>query len=214
MGYSFKNPNLLNRALRHRSAATEHDASYERLEFLGDAVLDLVISEYLYKRYPKYDEGKLTKYRASLVNREFLYHTACRLDLYKYCVVDKSVDLKNQATLKKMLAGIIEALIGAIYLEKGLKAARELINEWILDEEQLSQTEAHNYKGQLLELCQQSNIDLPLFVIEHESGPDHAKEYTIAVYIQGEKLGQGISSTKKEAEQQAAAQALNKLPSG
>jgi len=208
MGYVFSDSSLLRKALQHRSAVVEHYASYERLEFLGDAVLDLVVSEYLYKRYPRADEGELTKHRAGFVNREYLYHTALRLDLSKYCIVDNSVDLDNQATLKKMLSGIVEALIGAMYLDNGFKAARKFIARWILDEKQGSTRNKQNYKGQLLELCQQANIDLPVFVVEHETGPDHAKKYTIAVYVQGSKQGQGTGGTKKEAEQQAAAQAL------
>jgi ribonuclease-3 len=208
IGYRFKNQILLTTALTHRSMADNSYAAYERLEFLGDAILELVTAEYLYKEYPKKSEGDLTQMRSIMVNGNSLYQIGTRLNLEQYCIMDKSLDLNHLSTLKKLLSSMIESLIGAIYLDGGLKAARRFIQKQVIEpcstETELNQ---FNYKGKLFEICQKKGCPLPSFSVEEIEGPDHARTYTVSVQINGRKLGTGTEYTKRAAEQKAAKEA-------
>jgi len=212
MGYVFKNNQLLKAALTHRSKTKDNYKSYERLEFLGDSILELIISEYLYKKYPKKPEGELTLLRSIIVNKDTLYEVGLSFNLQQFCIVDKSLNLNNSSTLKTLLSNVIESIIGAVYLDSGLDSANALIHKWIIktvkEEDYISK---FNYKGQLFEICQKTGRDLPKFVIEKISGPDHDRTYTVSVYIMKEKLGTGIGSTKRSAEEKAAKEAFIKL---
>ncbi|MCD6441299.1 MAG: ribonuclease III [Candidatus Marinimicrobia bacterium] len=205
IGYLFKQPDLLKTALTHRSAATIHFDSYERMEFLGDAVLDMVVSDYLYNKYPRKPEGDLTKLRSILVSGKTLFEIAKKNDLQRFMHVDRSLDLHCNSTLHNLLSCILESIIGAIYLDRGIEPARKFIKKFIITpkikEVLLSE---YNYKGQLLEYCQKGGLKLPIFKTEKVEGPDHARQYTIAVYINNQLLGRGVGATKRDAEQQAA----------
>jgi len=205
IGYLFKQPDLLKTALTHRSAATAQSDSYERMEFLGDAVLDMVVSDYLYSKYPRKPEGDLTKLRSILVNGKTLFEIARINDLQRFMHVDKSLDPRCNSTLQNLLSCMLESIIGAIYLDRGIEPARKFIKKFIIapkiKEALLSE---YNYKGQLLEYCQKAGFKHPIFKTEKVEGPDHARQYTIAVYINDQLLGRGIGTTKRDAEQQAA----------
>jgi len=212
VGYRFKNRRLLDIALTHRSAADTQTDSYERLEFLGDSVLNLVVSEYLYKHFPDQSEGLLTKTRSMLVNADTLHSVALTLKLNDFLNIDKSINLDQVSTQRNLLSCTLEALIGAIYLDGGLSAATSLVQRFIISGKiQTAALSQYNYKGQLLEYCQKNGIEMPEFRIEKVEGPDHAPQYIIAVYINNEKRGIGKGATKRLAEQQASKKAYKAL---
>lgn len=212
MGYVFRNRQLLTIALTHRSKTKDNHKSYERLEFLGDSILELIISEYLYKKYPKKSEGELTLLRSIIVNKDSLYEVGSSFNLKQHCIVDRSLNLNNSSTLKTLISSMIESIIGAVYLDRGLNAAISLVHKWIIktvkEEDYISK---FNYKGQLFEICQKNGKNLPQFKTEKISGPDHARTYTVSVYLAKEKLGTGKGSTKRSAEERSAKEALIKL---
>lgn len=210
--YLFKHPDLLSTALTHRSTALSQSESYERLEFLGDAVLDMVVSEYLYNKYPHKPEGELTMLRSILVNGKTLYDVALSINLQDDINIDKSLDLQCSSTLQNLLSSTLESIVGAIYLDRGLKEAGKFIKRFIISyKEKAAVISDYNYKGQLLEYCQKTDCQLPVFKPEKIEGPDHARQYTIAVFIDNQLLGKGIGGTKRDAEQQAAEKAYKLL---
>jgi len=212
IGYAFQNPQLLDIALTHRSYVSSTNDSYERLEFLGDAVLELVISEYLFKKYPAKPEGELTNLRSLLVNSKILSQVAVSLDLQKYVKVDKGLNLNSSATRQNLLSSTLEAVIGAIYLDGSILPTKKFIRQSLISPREKDVEPAqYNYKGQLIEHCQKKGLGQPVFQIEKIEGPDHAPHYTIAVYIRQELAGQGQGSTKRIAEQQAAEIAFKNL---
>ncbi len=211
MGYKFQNPYLLKMALTHKSITEKNYMSYERLEFLGDAVLELVISEYLYNTFPKKSEGFLTKSRSSLVNANTLFQLAVTLNIHEHCIVDKGLELSNTPAQTKLLSNFVEAIIGAIYLDRGYKKAEHFIKKWIIKKNDVAAISLFNYKGQLIEYCQKSKKKLPRFVVQSVSGPDHDRNYTINVIIDDVVMGKGEARTKLGAEQVAAEIALKKL---
>lgn len=211
MGYRFHDPFLLKQALTHKSITEKNYMSYERLEFLGDAVLELVVSEYLYNKFPKKSEGFLTKTRSSLVNAKTLYELAANLNIHEYCIVDKGLELTNTPNQTKLLSNFVEAIIGAIYLDRGYFKARHFIKKWIIDKNDINAIKQFNYKGQLIEYCQKSRYKLPRFSVQSVSGPDHERNYTINVLINDEIFGIGNARTKLGAEQVAAEMALKRL---
>jgi len=210
--YFFKNRTLLHIALTHRSAAKSQNESYERLEFLGDAILDMVISDHLYKKHPTIPEGELTQMRSMLVNAKTLHEVAKSIQLQQYLNVDKSIDLNYLPTQRNLLSCSLEAIIGAIYLDRGTHYARKFIKRFIVsNKEHEAIPSEYNYKGQLLEYCQKNGANLPEFRTENVDGPDHARQYTIAVYIDNVFYGTGIGTTKRIAEQQASEEAYKAL---
>ena len=212
LGIKIKDINLYNSAFSHSSYANEHKKKidYERLEFLGDAVIDLVISEYLYQK-SDLGEGQMTKLRASYVCEDALYRYSTDLELNKYLKVGHGEEKSGGKHKKAIVADIFEALMGAIYLDLGFDTVRRIILEivvpYIEDEEVIF---FNDYKSSLGEAVQTDNKSLQYEVIK-ESGPDHDKSFVVVVIVDGITLGKGEAKSKKEAEQQAAKDALEKL---
>ncbi|MBN2601799.1 MAG: ribonuclease III [Candidatus Marinimicrobia bacterium] len=212
IGYKFKNRALLQTALTHRSAAQSQNESYERLEFLGDAILDLVVSDHLYQKHPAKSEGQLTQMRSMLVNAKTLHEVALSIQLQRELKVDRSIDLNNSPAQRNLLSCSLEAIIGAIYLDRGMRYAEKFIKHYIiLNKEHEAIPSEYNYKGQLFEYCQKHNLNPPEFRTESVKGPDHARHYTIVVYINNSLYGTGTGNTKRVAEQQAAEEAFKVL---
>jgi ribonuclease-3 len=215
LGYCFRNKDLLKKALSHRSSV-ENGPSNERLEYLGDAVLGLVVSEFLFKRFSDLNEGDLTKMKASLVNEAVLSRVAGELNLGRFIYLSKEEEKSGGRNKPSIVADAAEAVLGAIYLDGGLVAAQRTIRGIFLrDFEGLLNDEAtYNYKGELLEIMQGTGQGTPRYEVLKEIGPDHEKLFVISVSVDGATLGKGEGSTKKEAEQKAARIALEALNRG
>ena len=208
--YRFRKPEYLEQALTHRSVTHEPRKNYERLEFLGDAVIDIIISRELMRHYPEGDEGLLTKKRAALVQQSFLATIGNMLDLIDNLTVETSVDLTNEKVASKQQANLLEALIGAVYLDGGIKPAKRII----LDTIWRHRNEAWktiNYKGQLIEYCHANAINNPKFNLVNVSGPAHQKMIEVHVTNNGHGYPTGVGTDKKSAEQSAAQKALDSL---
>ena len=208
--YRFNNIEYLEQAFTHRSVSSEPRENYERLEFLGDAVIDIIISRELMRNYPDGDEGLLTKKRAALVRQSFLSIIGNILDIMDYLIVEPNVDLNNEKVVNKQRANLVEALIGAIYLDGGIKPAKKMIINtiWKYREEAWK---AINYKGQLIEYCHSNNLLTPQFNIVESQGPEHEKTFIVKVVISPKQSWEGVGSTKKSAEQDGAQRAMNFL---
>jgi ribonuclease-3 len=214
----FQNPSLLGTALKHRSFLNltnePRTASNERLEFLGDAVLDLVITHFLYQKFPNKTEGHLSKVKSILVSKPVLADIASeQMQLGKYILMNRGEEKTGGRQRKSILADAFESLIGAIYLDQGLSAAQEFIHNYLIkDYKQILRKSLYkNYKSVLLEYAQGTGKGLPEYRVIEENGPDHAKEFVISVSIGKEVLGEGKGKSKKIAEQEAAKQAVKKL---
>ena len=217
LGYTFKNDALLKEAVRHSSYANEHrgeeSVSNERLEFLGDSVLGFVTAEFLFHRHPNAPEGELTRIRARLVCEDTLYEVAQRLNLGQYLCLGHGEEAGGGRERPSILADATEAVIAAVYLDGGIEAASALIHRVLLDDA----NEAHaaearrDYKTALQELVQRKPGQALQYRLTGESGPDHAKTFTITVYLNGEVAGTGSGHSKKEAEQMSARDALSAL---
>ena len=220
IGYTFRQPALLDEALTHRSHlqgkhSTEQKDN-ERLEFLGDAVLSLVVSEYLSAAYPTSTEGELSKVRARLVSRVSLAQAASRLKLGQLLRVGRGEEVTKGRGKSSLLANALEAVIAAIYLDGGLEPARSFVLRTLSEEFGTLQGMtllAYNqdFKSQFQEQCQQRFEALPVYTVRRESGPDHNKAFEVEVGIRGKIYGWGLGRNKKEAEQMAAKQALDQL---
>lgn len=222
LGFRFRDPSILSRALVHRSYCNEHglDAaeSYERLEFLGDAVLQLVISAHLYRRFPDADEGRLTKARASLVRGETLAQAARRWGLGRRLLVGRGVETSGGRDQDSVLAAAVEAVIAAVYLDQGLEAAGEFVGLHLMDElaalaGSLSQggPPPENPKSRLQEYLQGQGRPTPIYRVAHREGPDHCPVFTIEAVVDGQVVGAGRGGKKAEAERAAAESALAAL---
>jgi len=213
---SFKNKALLEEALTHKSWLNEsgpNERSYERLEFLGDAVLELVVSETLFNRYPDKQEGVLTLARSSIVNNKGnLAVVAQKLNLGSSLRLGKGEEAVGGRKKLSILADVVEAIIGALYLDQGIGAASEFIYEHILKElPENIEEELKDPKTYLQEKVQAQGHSVPKYRVIEESGPDHDKTFTIAAVVNEIEMGRGSGSSKLEAEKSAAAQALEKL---
>ena len=208
--YSFGNTYYLEKAITHRSVQHHSLGNYERLEFVGDAVIDQTISLWLFKRYPQSDEGTLTKKRSTLVNREFLGMMGKNIKVMDIVRVDPSVNITDPKVSTKISADIYEAIVGAIYLDGGYHEASKFIKRTLCMSEQLA-GEDQNYKGQLIEYCHSNSIPAPQFNIIESHGPEHEKIFIINVIIPPNQTWEGIGSTKKSAEQNGAQRAINTL---
>jgi len=213
LGYFFQDQTLLKEALTHRSFCEERGSSYERLEFLGDSVIGLVISQFLYENFPRKTEGDLTKIKASLVSEMTLTQVAQFISLGEYVQMSKEEEKAGGREKPSIISDAYEALVGAVFLDGGLSPARRTVEKHILSRiSEITQDEAfRNYKGELLEYLQARGRRLPRYEVLEEEGPDHEKEFTIAVLVKGDEWGKGSGTTKKEAEQNAARMALEKL---
>ena len=194
----------------HDSTAPEITRSNQRLEFLGDSVLGLIISEYLYRRFPEGAEGELSSYRAKIVNGKSLAGFARNLDLGKHLIIGESADQQRIRASTSTLADAFEALTGAIYLDRGLEAVHEFIEEHIIDSpafDAMVSTE-NNHKSRLIEHTQSNQLPPPVYTVLSEEGAEHEKTFTIEVSCDGRPLGRGTALRKKDAEQLAAAEAM------
>jgi ribonuclease III len=216
IGVAIGDKNIYVEALIHRSFLEENEQfnfSNERLEFLGDSVLNLVIGQYLFSRFPQEEEGFLTKVRAKMVNRNALSLVAENLNLGELLIISSSVPKSITHNSKSVLSDALEALIGAIYLDKGMETCKKFIQSKII--EPALQNGEHlideNYKSQLLEYAQAKKLAIPVYRIVSEAGPHHDKTFIAEVIIGEKVLGEGKGKSKKEAEQNAAQVALKKV---
>ncbi len=220
LGFDFADKSLLQRALIHRSYLNEHPdfplEDNERLEFLGDAVLDFVTGEYLYHRFPEWAEGQLTSMRSALVRRETLARFAQRLGLGHCLLMGHGEAESGGRDRPATLCATFEALVGALYLDQGLGAVLVFLQP-LIEPEVTHTMHAHldrDAKSQLQELAQGHMHHTPRYVTVAESGPDHAKEFTVHVTIGGVTYGQGTGLSKQQAAQAAAGEALQRLEAG
>ncbi len=217
IGITFSDTSVLDTALVHSSYINERPGSNrvsnERLEFLGDAVLDLVIAEKLYQAYPESDEGALTRLRAALVREATLYKVAQSIELGEHLYLGVGEESGGGRDKPANLAGALEALIAAIYLDKGLEAARGFILHFFCAEidKQARQGSGTDFKSRLQEIIQSRHQTPPEYNLIRAIGPDHAKEFTIEVRLGETVLGKGTGKSKKAAEMEAAREALEKL---
>jgi ribonuclease-3 len=216
IGDSIRDKNIYVEALIHRSFLEENETftfSNERLEFLGDSVLNLIIGEYLFNKFPNEEEGFLTKVRAKMVNRNALSLVAENLNLGELLIISSNVPKSITHNSKSILSDALEALIGAVYLDKGIETCKKFIQTNIL-EPALKNGEHlidENYKSQLLEYAQANKLSIPVYQIVSEEGPHHDKTFTAEVLVGEKVLGEGKGKSKKEAEQNAAQVALNRI---
>ena len=214
LGYTFRDRKRLEGALYHSSYANEHRSlginSNERLEFLGDAVLGLVTADYLFRKHPDLPEGDLTRIRAALVCEESLHEVAQALGLGDHLCLGKGEEQGGGRQRPSILADATESVFAAVYLDGGMDAARELIHRVLLDKEreELVEERRRDYKTELQELVQRRNDQVLRYELAGSSGPDHAKEFTFRVTLNGTAVGEGTGRSKKEAEQSAACAAL------
>lgn len=210
IGYVFRDKDLIRQALTHSSYANERKINkvndYERIEFLGDAVLELVSSEFLFQKYPAMPEGNLTRMRASMVCEPALAFCARDLKLGKYLFLGKGEELTGGRNRASIIADVMEAIIGAIYLESGFQAASKFIHEYILSDLEQKQL-FYDAKTILQEKVQKKGMDVR-YVLVAEEGPEHDKNFFVEAYLGEELLGKGEGHSKKNAEQQAAYEAL------
>jgi ribonuclease-3 len=211
IGYTFRNEQLIIEALTHKSYKKPYNN--ERLEFLGDAVLDLIVGEYLFNKFPDSNEGVLSKIRASLVNESGFTQLARAIDLGDYIYLSPAEENNDGRNKPSLLSNAFEALIGAVYLEAGLEKARE-ITVRLLEETHPRidlDTLSKDYKTALQELTQASHGVTPSYELIGASGPDHRKEFEVAVKLHNETIASAKGKSKKEAQQKAAKIALEKL---
>ncbi|MDO4615898.1 MAG: ribonuclease III [Lachnospiraceae bacterium] len=211
LGYEFRDFNWLHGAMRHSSYTNEHHMDRlqcnERLEFLGDAVLEMVSSEYLYDQYPEMPEGQLSKLRASLVCEPTLAFDAKELDLGSYLLLGKGEEQTGGRTRDSIISDAMEATIGAIYKDGGIAPAKAFILKFILNDIEHKQL-FYDSKTILQEMVQKDGKSQVEYVIVDERGPDHDKSFLAQVRLNDKMIGEGSGRTKKAAEQQAAYQAL------
>ena len=207
---------LFLQALLHRSYLQFVDSSWnsnERLEFLGDAVLNMVVAQYLYEVYPSMEEGNLTKFRSRLVNRKVLAQRAKDLQISEFLLLSASAAQSIGGGSESILADAFEAVIGAIYLDGGITAAREFVHTALLSNQEVinSALTDDNYKSALLEYSQGRALGTPRYSVIREEGPEHERRFTVEVAVGTQLFGVGTGRSKKDAEQAAAFQALEKV---
>ena len=214
LGYRFHDRGLLEHAMTHSSYANEHRGqgltSNERLEFLGDSVLGVVVAEYLFTTHPGMPEGELTRTRAALVCEGSLHEVAKGLELGRYLRLGKGEDAGGGRTRPSILADATEAMLAAVYLDGGMAAVRPIIQTLILNKEQEKAVD-RDYKTALQELIQRTPGQAVSYRLLEESGPDHCRSFLMEASVGENVTGRGSGRTKKEAEQMAAKAALEKL---
>ena len=214
LNLKFKNKDLLIQAFCHRSYLNENQNFYlshnERLEFLGDAVLELVVTEYLYQRYPKESEGELTNWRAALVNAKMLSEIAKKLDFNDFLLLSRGEEKETGKARQFILANTFEALIGAIYLDRGYKDCQEFIEKHLVKElpRILKEGLSKDSKSRFQEEAQERVGITPTYKVLEEWGPDHDKHFIIGIFLGEEMVVKGEGSSKQEAEEDAAKHAL------
>lgn len=214
LNLKFKNKDLLIQAFCHRSYLNENPNFYldhnERLEFLGDAVLELVVTEYLYKKYPKESEGELTNWRAALVNAKMLSEVAKELGFNDFLLLSKGEEKEKGKARHYILANTFEAFIGAIYLDQGYKVCHDFIKKYLAVKlpEIIEKELFKDAKSLFQEEAQERAGITPVYRVLREWGPDHAKNFVIGVFLDSELVAQGEGSSKQEAEESAAKNGL------
>lgn len=215
----FRDKQMLNEALIHRSYLNENHPEFkdnERLEYLGDSVLALVVNEYLFKRFADYHEGELAKIKAVVVSEEILSMSASRLNLGSFLLMGRGEELNGGRERASILANTLEAVIGAYYLDSGLKAVRGFILGFI--KEHIERTDSMTYqrdpKTALQEYVQKKYKERPEYLLKTESGPDHNKRFGVALLVKGREISFGTGSSKRKAEMEAASTALKKIEKG
>ena len=216
IGFPIKEKSHYIQALMHRSFLEEledDDISNERLEFLGDSVLSLVVAEYLFENFPKENEGFLTKIRAKLVNRFALSDAAEDIGLAKFILINQNLTNTFARASKTVLSDAFEAIIGAIYLDHGLVISKKFIYKVLIDPltKEGDFLVDENYKSQLLEYAQANKIEVPNYIVIKEEGPQHDRDFTVKVNVGEEYFGIGTGKNKKTAEQNAAKATLEKI---
>lgn len=214
IGYSFKNVELLRQALTHSSWANEYNhpgEHNERLEFLGDAVLELAISTCLYHRYPRQREGTLTKVRASLVRESCLAELGKKLGIPEALRLGRGEEQQCGRQRESLLADALEAVLAAVYLDGGYEAAKGVVDRIFPASEQSGDGEGKNPKCALQELCQKYHHDVPVYTLLQATGPDHARIFEVRLELPNGRYFHGIGSSRKRAEQAAAEAALAAL---
>lgn len=215
IGVEFNDKNILLQALTHRSYINENPGwgmdHNERLEFLGDAVLELVVTDHLYANYPN-PEGELTNWRASIVNSSLLSEISSKFDLNEYLLLSKGESRDTGRARQYILANTVESLIGSIYLDRGYDSAKEFILKFIVTELSriIDEKLYRDPKSIFQEKAQEYNGATPTYEVMKEWGPDHAKNFEIGVYLGDELMGSGEGTSKQEAQQEAAKNALEK----
>jgi len=212
LGYQFKDQSLLRIALTHSSSRGELGWSNERLEFLGDAILGMIVSEHLYRRLPDHPEGDLTKIKSVVVSQAVLAKVSRRLRIRDYVVLGKGLS-NRRALPASLLANVFEALISAVYLDGGLEAAREFVIHHLHREIKAVRENRHerNFKSLLQQYSQHAFATTPTYRLVHEEGPDHTKTFHVTSVINEKEYGTGSGKSKKEAEQRAAQATLEML---
>ena len=215
IGYSFRNITLLQNALTHSSYANErwHDSlmSNERLEFLGDSVLGMVVAEYLYTTFPGRPEGELTRMRADMVCEQALAGVADRISLGKHLLLGHGEEQGGGRNRPSILADAVESVIAACFLDGGMEPAKMFIEKYVLCNVPVTRLHNVDYKTALQELVQQKKNQTLCYELIGESGPDHDKRFAVSVSLNGQPVGEGIGSSKKRAEQEAAHAAMETL---
>lgn len=210
LGLQFKDQRLLQTAFVHRSYLNERPGfdlpSNERLEFLGDAVLQLTVSEHLYQNFPNEPEGELTNYRASIVNAKTLSEVSAKLSLGEFLLLSRGEEASGGRRRPYLLANTFEALLGVIYLDLGLAAAQRFVGQHILPllGTIIKEERYKDYKSKLQELAQEKLSITPIYKVLEEEGPDHAKHFRVGVFVNDRQVGIGDGSSKQVAEQEAA----------
>ena len=215
IGHKFANINLLVEALCHKSYINESKdgiKSYERLEFLGDSILGVIVSNYIFDNYPRLPEGELTKLRASVVCETTLADVARKLDAGKYVLMSKGESMTGGSDKDAMLCDVFEAVVAAIYLDSGMDSAKRFVLDnltEIIDNHAADGDVVNNYKSVLQEYVQQKGGSVG-YKLHSEDGPEHCREYTFGVYINGNCVAEGTGTSKKKAQQAAAKLAAQK----
>ena len=214
LGYTFQNRALLENALTHSSCANESRGrllSNERLEFLGDSILGMVVADHLYRNHPDLPEGELTRTRAALVCEESLVEVAQELNLGQYLQLGKGEEAGGGRQRPSIQADAVEAVLAAVYLDGGIGSARKIIQKYILSREVAGLTKPRDYKTALQELVQRESGQVLRYRLTGEEGPDHNKRFFVEVDLNGASIGAGNGRSKKEAEQMAAKAAVAAL---
>ncbi|MCH9630208.1 MAG: Ribonuclease 3 [Chlamydiia bacterium] len=219
LGYTFKDKSLLKLAFTHRSFVNENKESTvnhnERLEFLGDAILGLMVSEYLYKTLPESKEGDLSFLRANLVEASSCYQFLQMMKINEFLLMGKGEMMNQGKGRDTILADLFEAIIGAIYIDSGMDKAKEFFfSNFETKLHSLIEQPSKNWKALLQDYFQKKYQKQPMYTVINEEGPDHEKTFHVGVYLDKEILGEGSGLSKKEAEQSAAEAAYNKLSCG
>lgn len=211
IGYKFNDKALIIEALTHSSYVNEHKINkkhdYERLEFLGDAILEMISSEYLFKTFPEKKEGEMSKIRAALVCEPALYHDSLQIDLKNFIQFGKGEEATGGRNKESIIADVMEAVIGALYLDGGFDESKKFIDKYVLSNAESYQMYNDN-KSTLQELVQSLKLGAVRYETCGESGPEHDKMFKVRVFVADKNMGEGTGRTKKSAEQQAAYHAV------